>query len=72
MVDTTTKKKLEAVTFYKKTKCSVDIVDQMTRQYKVKASRGSVESMERFFLNGCNFYILTKNCLKIGLHVVIR
>ena len=40
MVHTTTKKKPEAVTFYNKTKCGVDIVDQMTRQYTVKASTG--------------------------------
>ena len=31
MVDTTTKKKLEAVTFYNKTKSSVIIADQMAR-----------------------------------------
>ena len=37
MVDTTTKKKPETVTFYNKTKCSVDIADQMARQYTVKA-----------------------------------
>ena len=40
MVDTTTKKKPEAVTFYNKTKCSVDIADQITRHYTVKASTG--------------------------------
>ena len=37
MVDTTTKKKPETVTFYNKTKCGVDIADQMARQYTVKA-----------------------------------
>ena len=37
MVDTTTKKKPETVTFYNKTKCGVDIADQMTRQYTMKA-----------------------------------
>ena len=37
MVDTTTKKKPETVTFYHKTKCGIDIADQMTRQYPVKA-----------------------------------
>ena len=37
MVNTTTKKKPETVTFYNKTKCGVDIADQMTRQYTVKA-----------------------------------
>ena len=37
MVDTTTKKKPETVTFYNKTKCGVDIADQMARQYPVKA-----------------------------------
>ena len=37
MVDTTIKKKPETVTFYKKTKCGVDIVDQMARQCTVKA-----------------------------------
>ena len=37
MVDTTTKKKPETVTFYNKTKCSVDIADQMAQQYTVKA-----------------------------------
>ena len=37
MVHTTTKKKPETVTFYDKTKCGVDIADQMARQYTVKA-----------------------------------
>ena len=37
MVDRTTKKKPETVTFYNKTKCDVDIADQMARQYTVKA-----------------------------------
>ena len=37
MVDLTTKKKPEIVTFYNKTKCGVDIADQMARQYMVKA-----------------------------------
>ena len=37
MVDTTTTKKTETVTFYNKTKCGVDITDQMTGQYTVKA-----------------------------------
>ena len=37
MVDTTTKKKPETVTFYNKTKCGVNIADQMARQYTVKA-----------------------------------
>ena len=37
MVNTTTKKKQEAVTFYNKTKCGVDIADQMARQHTVKA-----------------------------------
>ena len=36
MVDTTTKKKPETVTFYHKNKCSVDIADEMARQYTVK------------------------------------
>ena len=39
MVDTT-KQKPETVTFYNKTKCVVDIADQMTRQYTVKAVAG--------------------------------
>ena len=36
MVDKTTKKKPETVTFYNKTKCDIDIADQMTQQYSVK------------------------------------
>ena len=40
MVDTTTKKKPEAVTFYYKTKSGVGIADQIARQYMVKASTG--------------------------------
>ena len=40
VVDTTTKKKSEAVTFYNKTKSGVDIADQMARSYTVKASTG--------------------------------
>ena len=40
MVDTTTKKKPEAVTFYNRTKCGVGIADQMARQHMVKASTG--------------------------------
>ena len=31
MDDTTTKKKPETVTFYNKTKCGLDIADQMAR-----------------------------------------
>ena len=34
------KKKPEAVTFYNKTKCGVDIADQMARQYTIKTSAG--------------------------------
>ena len=37
MVDTTTKKKPETVTFYNKTKCGVNIADQVARQYTVRA-----------------------------------
>ena len=37
MVNTKTKNKPETVTFYSKAKCGVDITDQMTRQYMVKA-----------------------------------
>ena len=37
MIDTTTKKRPETVTFYNKTKCGVDIADQMARQHTVKA-----------------------------------
>ena len=37
MIDKTTKKKPEAVTFYNETKCGVDIAEQMIRQYMVKA-----------------------------------
>ena len=40
MVDTTTKKKPEAVIFYNKTKSGIGIADQMARQYTVKASTG--------------------------------
>ena len=36
-VEITTKKKPEIVTFHNKTKCGVDIADQMARQYTVKA-----------------------------------
>ena len=35
MVDTTTKKKPETITFCIKTKCFVDIADQMAPQYTV-------------------------------------
>ena len=45
---------------------------ELRNSLRGKRIRGSVGPMERFFLNGCNFYILTKNCFKIGLHVVIR
>ena len=37
IVNSTSKKKLETVTFYNKTKCGVDIADQMAWQYMVKA-----------------------------------
>ena len=37
MVDNKSKKKTETVTFYNKTKCSVNIADQMAQQYMVKA-----------------------------------
>ena len=37
MVDATTKKKTEIVTFYNKNNCGVDVADQMTQQYTVKA-----------------------------------
>ena len=40
MVDTATKTKLEIVTFDNKTKCGIDVADQMTRQYTVKAGTG--------------------------------
>ena len=33
-----TKKKPETVLFYNKTKAGVDVVDQMTRKYSVKAA----------------------------------
>ena len=36
MVDTTTKKNPETVTFHNKTKCGVNIAGQMLRQYTVK------------------------------------
>ena len=63
MVDKTTKKKQEAVTFYNKTKSGVDIADQMTRQYTVKAGtrRWPVSvfynSLELAFINA---YVLNK------------
>ena len=37
MFNNTSKNKPETVTFYNKKKCGVDIVDQMVRQYMVKA-----------------------------------
>ena len=37
MIDTTTKKKLERITLYNKSKCGVDNADQTARQYTVKA-----------------------------------
>ena len=40
MVDTATKMKLEIVTFYNKTKCGINVADQMARQYTVKAGTG--------------------------------
>ena len=40
MFDAATKTKLEIVTFYNKTKCGIDVADQMTRQYTVKAGTG--------------------------------
>ena len=63
MVDKTTKKKQESVTFYNKTKSGVDIADQMTQQYTVKAGtrRWPVSvfynSLELAFINA---YVLNK------------
>jgi hypothetical protein len=37
-IENNSKKTPETVNFYNKTKCGVDIVDQMARQYSVKAS----------------------------------
>ena len=34
------KKKPEIVEFYNKTKCGVDVADQMARQYSIKAGSG--------------------------------
>ena len=36
-IDSTEKKKPETIKFYNKTKCGVDVTDQMARQYSVKA-----------------------------------
>ena len=63
MVDTTTKKKPETVSFYNKTKCGVDIADQMARQYTVKAgTRRWLVAVFYHFLNlACiNAYVLYK------------
>ena len=37
-IENNTKKKPEPVLFYNKTKAGVDVVDQMTRKYSVKAA----------------------------------
>ena len=63
MVDTITKKKPETVTFYNKTKCGVDIADQMARQYTVKAGtrRWSVAVFYKILDFACiNAYVLYK------------
>ena len=52
MVNTTTKKKPEAVTFYTKNKYDVDIAHQMARQYAVKA--GTQRWPVAVFCNICN------------------
>ena len=36
--DNNSKKKTETVLFYQKTKVGVDVIDQMTRKYSVKAA----------------------------------
>ena len=36
-IDSTEKNKPETIKFYNKTKCGVDVADQMARQYSVKA-----------------------------------
>ena len=62
MVNTTTKKKLETVTFYNKTNCGVDIADQMARQYTVKTGtrRWPVAVFYKIFdlacINACVLY----------------
>ena len=63
MVDKTTKKKPKTVTFYNKTKSGVDITDQMTRQYTVKAGtrRWPVTVFYNILDLGCiNAYMLYK------------
>ena len=63
MVDTTTKKKLETDTFYNKTKCGMNIADQMARQYTVKAGK-------RRWLVGVFSNILNPAC--INAYVLCR
>ena len=43
-IDSSEKRKPETIEFYNKTKCGVDVADQMTRQYSVKSGYTSVAS----------------------------
>ena len=73
MVDTTTKKKPETVTFYNETKCGVDIADQMARQYTVKAGtrRWAVAVFYNILDLACiNAYVLYKK--KTGAAILTR
>ena len=47
------KKKLDTMEFYNKTKCDVDMADQMLRQYSVKA--GTRRVARWCFIQHCGF-----------------
>ena len=63
-LDESEKKKPETVEFYNKTKCGVEVADQMARQYSVKAGtrRWPVAVFYNILdLAGINAFVLYKN-----------